>query len=180
MMALAGVRVLDMSQNLAGPYCAKTLADLGAEVIKVERAGTGDDTREWGPPFVEGTEGQNLGAAYFHSTNRGKSSVAIDFETEEGRAKVRALAASADVLIENFKVGGLKRFGLDYESLKAVNPRLVYCSITGFGQDGPYAGRAGYDFLIQGMGGIMDLTGAPDGEPMKIGVAVAPLFKRLL
>ncbi len=176
---LAGLRVIELARILAGPWAGQTLADLGAEVIKVERAGTGDDTRGWGPPFVTGSEGENLGAAYFHSTNRGKSSITVDFESEDDRAKLRELVASADALIENFKVGGLKRFGLDYESLKAVNPRLVYCSITGFGQDGPYANRAGYDFLIQGMGGIMDLTGAPDGEPMKIGVAFADIFTGL-
>jgi crotonobetainyl-CoA:carnitine CoA-transferase CaiB-like acyl-CoA transferase len=148
------------------------LADLGAEVVKVERPGTGDDTRAWGPPFVP-EEGS---AAYFHSCNRGKKSVAIDFETVEGQAQVCALAREADVLIENFRVGGLVRYGLDYPSLAGVNPRLIYCSITGFGQDGPYAPRAGYDFMIQGMGGIMDLTGDPAGEPQKIGVAFADIF----
>jgi crotonobetainyl-CoA:carnitine CoA-transferase CaiB-like acyl-CoA transferase len=147
------------------------LADLGAEVIKVERPGAGDDTRHWGPPFTaDGT------AAYFHSCNRGKSSLTIDLESEEGQAQVRDLAAGADVLIENFKVGGLAKYGLDYASLSALNPRLIYCSITGFGQTGPYASRAGYDFMIQGMGGIMDLTGDPEGEPQKIGVAFADIF----
>jgi crotonobetainyl-CoA:carnitine CoA-transferase CaiB-like acyl-CoA transferase len=148
------------------------LADLGAEVVKVERPGAGDDTRGWGPPFVEG-EGS---AAYFHACNRGKTSVAIDFEAEEGRERIRALAAEADILIENFKVGGLAKYRLDYAALSSLNPRLIYCSITGFGQDGPYAPRAGYDFMIQGMGGIMDLTGDPAGEPQKIGVAFADIF----
>ena len=172
---LAGLRVLELARILAGPWAGQTLADLGADVVKVERPEVGDDTRTWGPPFVAGTDG-DLGAAYFHSTNRGKRSIAVDFETDEGREIVRRLAAQADVLIENFKVGGLARFGLDYASLKAINPRLVYCSITGFGQDGPYAKRAGYDYMIQAMGGLMDLTGAPDGEPMKVGVAVADIF----
>ena len=172
---LAGLRVLELARILAGPWAGQTLADLGADVVKVERPEVGDDTRTWGPPFVAGTNG-DLGAAYFHSTNRGKRSIAVDFETDEGREIVRRLAAQADVLIENFKVGGLARFGLDYASLKAINPRLVYCSITGFGQDGPYAKRAGYDYMIQAMGGLMDLTGAPDGEPMKVGVAVADIF----
>jgi len=172
---LAGLRVLELARILAGPWAGQTLADLGADVVKVERADVGDDTRSWGPPFVAGTDG-DLGAAYFHSTNRGKRSIAVDFETDEGREIVRRLAAQADVLIENFKVGGLARFGLDYASLKAINPRLIYCSITGFGQDGPYAKRAGYDYMIQAMGGLMDLTGAPEGEPMKVGVAVADIF----
>src|SRR5690606_35917783 len=141
------------------------------DVVKVERPGSGDDTRGWGPPFVPAADGGDLSAAYFHACNRGKRSIAVDFETEEGRGIVRRLAAEADVLIENFKVGVLRKYGLDYESLKAVNPRLIYCSVTGFGQSGPYRERAGYDFMIQGMGGIMDLTGAPDGEPQKIGVA---------
>ncbi len=179
MKPLSGIRVVELARILAGPWAGQTLADLGAEVVKVERAGTGDDTRSWGPPFVTGAHGENLGAAYFHSTNRGKSSIAVDFETAEGQKAVHDLVAGADVVIENFKVGGLRRFGLDYESLKTVNPRLVYCSITGFGQDGPYAGRAGYDFMIQGMGGIMDLTGDPDGEPMKVGVAFADIFTGL-
>lgn len=168
---LAGLRVVELARILAGPWAGQLLADLGADVVKVERPEVGDDTRHWGPPFTaDGT------AAYFHSCNRGKSSIAIDFETPEGREQVRALVAEADVLIENFKVGGLARYGLDYESLSALNPRLVYCSITGFGQTGPYAPRAGYDFMIQGMGGIMDLTGDPDGEPQKIGVAFADIF----
>jgi crotonobetainyl-CoA:carnitine CoA-transferase CaiB-like acyl-CoA transferase len=173
---LAGLRVLELARILAGPWAGQTLADLGADVVKVERPEVGDDTRTWGPPFVAGAGGSDLGAAYFHATNRGKRSIAVDFETDEGREIVRRLAARADVLIENFKVGGLARFGLDYAALKELNPRLVYCSITGFGQDGPYAKRAGYDYMIQAMGGLMDLTGAPDGEPMKVGVAVADIF----
>jgi crotonobetainyl-CoA:carnitine CoA-transferase CaiB-like acyl-CoA transferase len=148
-------------------------------VIKLERPGTGDDTRAWGPPFVEAADGTPLSAAYFHSTNRGKRSVETDFQTAEGQALVRALAAEADVLIENFKVGGLAQYGLDYESLRKINPQLIYCSITGFGQTGPYASRAGYDFLIQAMGGIMHLTGEADGEPQKIGVAFADIFTGL-
>ncbi|MFG1392211.1 CaiB/BaiF CoA transferase family protein [Xanthobacter agilis] len=176
---LAGLRVLELARILAGPWCGQMLADLGAEVVKVERPGAGDDTRTWGPPFLTGADGADLGAAYFHATNRGKRSVAIDFETAEGQAAIRALAAQSDVLIENFKLGGLKKYGLDYESLKQVNPRLVYCSVTGFGQDGPYAPRAGYDFLVQGMGGIMDLTGDPQGEPQKVGVAFADIFTGL-
>jgi crotonobetainyl-CoA:carnitine CoA-transferase CaiB-like acyl-CoA transferase len=169
---LSGLKVLELARILAGPWAGQLLADLGAEVVKVERPGSGDDTRGWGPPFVEG-EGS---AAYFHACNRGKKSVAIDFETPDGREQVRALAGEADILIENYKVGGLAKHGLDYPSLSALNPRLIYCSITGFGQDGPYAPRAGYDFMIQGMGGIMDLTGDPAGEPQKIGVAFADIF----
>jgi crotonobetainyl-CoA:carnitine CoA-transferase CaiB-like acyl-CoA transferase len=176
---LAGLRVLELARILAGPWSGQLLADLGAEVIKVERPAGGDDTRTWGPPFFTGADGAPLGAAYFHATNRGKKSVAVDFETAEGQATIRALARECDVLIENFKVGGLKKYGLDHESLKAENPRLVYCSVTGFGQDGPYAPRAGYDFLVQGMGGIMELTGEPDGEPEKVGVAFADIFTGL-
>ncbi|RAI43490.1 CaiB/BaiF CoA transferase family protein [Rhodoplanes roseus] len=176
---LAGVRVLELARILAGPWAGQLLADLGAEVIKVERPEVGDDTRTWGPPFVPERDGGAGAAAYYHSTNRGKRSVEADFETPEGRELVLALAREADVLIENFKLGGLKRHGLDYDSLKAINPRLIYCSITGFGQTGPYASRAGYDYLIQAMGGIMHLTGAPDGEPMKIGVAFADIFTGL-
>jgi crotonobetainyl-CoA:carnitine CoA-transferase CaiB-like acyl-CoA transferase len=172
---LSGIRVLELARILAGPWAGQLLADLGAEVVKVERPGCGDDTRGWGPPFVAG-EGS---AAYFHACNRGKSSVAIDFESEEGRGRIRALAADADVLIENFKVGGLAKYGLDYASLAALNPKLIYCSVTGFGQDGPYAPRAGYDFMIQGMGGIMSLTGDPAGEPQKTGVAFADIFTGL-
>lgn len=173
---LSGIRVLELARILAGPWIGQTLADLGADVVKVERPGAGDDTRTWGPPFVEAADGGDLSAAYFHACNRGKRSIAVDFEMAEGQAIIRKLASHADVLIENFKVGGLKKYGLDYESLKAVNPRLVYCSVTGFGQNGPYAERAGYDFMIQAMGGIMDLTGAPEGEPQKIGVAFADIF----
>ncbi len=176
MKPLAGLKVLELARILAGPWASQTLADLGAEVIKVERPGAGDDTRGWGPPFLEGERGERLDAAYFHACNRGKRSAAIDFERPEGREIVRRLAARADVLIENFKTGGLARYGLDYAALKALNPRLVYCSITGFGHDGPYAARAGYDFIVQGMGGVMDLTGEPDGEPQKIGVAFADIF----
>jgi crotonobetainyl-CoA:carnitine CoA-transferase CaiB-like acyl-CoA transferase len=173
---LAGIRVLELARILAGPWAGQLLADLGADVVKVERPGVGDDTRGWGPPFVEAEDGGHLSAAYFHSCNRGKRSVAVDFETPEGQAKVRRMAAHADVVIENFKLGGLKKYGLDYESLRAINPRLVYCSITGFGQTGPYAPRAGYDFIIQAMGGIMDLTGEADAEPQKPGVAFADIF----
>src|SRR5580704_10508514 len=174
--ALAGVRVLELARVLAGPTTGQTLADLGADVIKVESP-EGDETRAWGPPFIE-TDGE-LSAAYFHSCNRGKRSIVADFTTERGREIVRRLAARADVLIENFKVGGLQKFGLDYESLRRLNPRLIYCSVTGFGQTGPYAKRAGYDFLIQGMSGIMSITGEPDGSPQKAGVAIADLFTGL-
>ncbi|WP_088347436.1 MULTISPECIES: CaiB/BaiF CoA-transferase family protein [Rhodomicrobium] len=173
---LEGLRVLELARILAGPWAGQLLADLGAEIIKVERPGSGDDTRGWGPPFVTGAEGEDLSSAYFHATNRGKRSVALDLESEAGQGAIRALAARSDVLIENFKVGGLAKYGLDYASLKAVNPRLIYCSITGFGQTGPYAPRAGYDFLIQGMGGIMSLTGHADGEPVKIGVALTDII----
>jgi crotonobetainyl-CoA:carnitine CoA-transferase CaiB-like acyl-CoA transferase len=173
---LHGLRVLELARILAGPWAGQLLADLGADVVKVERPGSGDDTRSWGPPFVEGSGGEPASASYFHACNRGKRSITADFEKEEGRALVRRLASHADAVIENFKVGGLERHGLDYESLRLVNPRIVYCSITGFGQDGPYAHRAGYDLMIQGMGGIMDLTGEPDGEPQKIGVAYADVF----
>lgn len=175
---LAGIRVLDLSRVLAGPWATQLLADLGAEVIKVEKPGAGDDTRHWGPPW-HALEGEQV-AAYFLAANRGKKSVAIDFATEEGAALVRRMAADADVVVENFKVGGLRKFGLDAASLRAAYPRLIYASITGFGQDGPYAARAGYDYIIQGMGGLMSLTGLPDGEPgggpMRVGVAVADLF----
>ncbi len=176
MKPLAGLKVLELARILAGPWAGQTLADLGAEVIKVERPGSGDDTRGWGPPFVTGENGERLDAAYFHACNRGKRSAAIDFERPEGRDIVRRLAARADVLIENLKTGGLAKYGLDYASLRALNPRLVYCSITGFGHDGPYASRAGYDFIVQGMGGAMELNGEPDGEPQKVGVAVADIF----
>jgi crotonobetainyl-CoA:carnitine CoA-transferase CaiB-like acyl-CoA transferase len=171
---LAGLKVVELARILAGPWAGQLLADLGAEVVKVERPEGGDDTRAWGPPFAP-----DGSAAYFHACNRGKTSVAIDLETAEGRAQVCSLACEADVLIENFKVGALARYGLDFATLSALNPRLVYCSITGFGQDGPYAGRAGYDFIVQGMGGIMDLTGDPAGEPQKTGVAFADIFTGL-
>ncbi|MDO9639060.1 MAG: CaiB/BaiF CoA-transferase family protein [Pseudotabrizicola sp.] len=170
---LAGVKVVELARILAGPWAGQTLADLGADVIKVE-APEGDDTRRWGPPFLE-REGERS-AAYFHATNRGKRSVTCDFRTPEGQDMVRRLIADADVVIENFKVGGLAKYGLDYASLQKVNPRLVYCSITGFGQDGPYAYRAGYDFIIQGMAGLMSVTGAADGQPQKVGVAVTDIF----
>ncbi|GGF84923.1 CoA transferase [Rhizobium wenxiniae] len=173
---LAGIRVLELARVLAGPWAGQMLADMGADVIKVENPEGGDDTRAWGPPFVEGADGENLSAAYYHSTNRGKRSIAVDLKTEEGQAIVRRLAAQSDVLIENFKLGGLKKYGLDYESLKKVNPKLVYCSITGFGQDGPYASLAGYDYIVQGMSGFMSITGEPEGQPMKAGVAIADIF----
>jgi crotonobetainyl-CoA:carnitine CoA-transferase CaiB-like acyl-CoA transferase len=173
---LAGIRVLELARVLAGPWAGQILADLGAEVIKVEREGRGDDTRQWGPPFVAGKDGHNLGGSYYHSCNRGKRSLALDFETERGRRIVRKLAARSDILLENFKVGGLKKFDLDYESLSADYPRLIYCSVTGFGQSGPYAHRAGYDLIIQGMGGIMSITGEPEREPMRLGVAFADVF----
>ncbi|WP_407521168.1 CaiB/BaiF CoA transferase family protein [Methylobacterium oryzisoli] len=173
---LAGIKVLELARILAGPWTGQLLADLGADVVKVERPVVGDDTRSWGPPFVEAADGGTLSASYFHSANRGKRSVAADFETEEGRAVVRRLAAHADVVIENFKVGGLRKYGLDHESLRALNPRLITCSVTGFGQDGPYAPRPGYDFMIQGLGGIMSLTGEPAGEPVKTAVAFADVF----
>jgi crotonobetainyl-CoA:carnitine CoA-transferase CaiB-like acyl-CoA transferase len=173
---LAGLRVLELARILAGPWAGQIFADLGADVVKVERKGPGDDTRGWGPPFVEAADGGHLGSAYFHSTNRGKRSIELDFESEHGQRIVRKLAARSDVLIENFKVGGLAKFGLDYAALSKVNPRLVYCSVTGFGQDGPYAARAGYDLMAQGMGGIMDITGTPDGEPTRCGVPVADIF----
>ncbi len=173
---LAGLRVLELARILAGPWGGEVLADLGAEVVKVERAGAGDDTRGWGPPFVPAADGGDLGAAYYHAANRGKRSIEVDFETEEGRQIVRKLAVRSDILIENFKVGGLAKFGLDYENLSRLNPRLIYCSVTGFGQNGPYSHRPGYDLLVQGMGGIMSVTGTPDGEPMRIGVPFADIF----
>jgi crotonobetainyl-CoA:carnitine CoA-transferase CaiB-like acyl-CoA transferase len=172
-----------LSRVLAGPWASQILADLGAEVIKIEKPGEGDDTRGWGPPFITNPDGSRGDAAYFLSTNRGKSSVLIDMSKPDGQKLIRELAAKSDVVLENFKVGGLKKYGLDYESLRAVNPGLIYCSITGFGQQGPYAQRAGYDFMIQGMGGIMSVTGQPDGEPgaepMKVGVAFADIFTGL-
>jgi crotonobetainyl-CoA:carnitine CoA-transferase CaiB-like acyl-CoA transferase len=176
---LKGIRVIELARILAGPWAGQMLADLGADVIKVENPQGGDDTRKWGPPFVEGHDGENLSAAYYHACNRGKRSVALDFSTPEGAQTVRKLVATADVLIENFKLGGLKKYGLDYESLKVVNPRLVYCSITGFGQTGPYAARAGYDFIVQGMSGLMSITGPAGGEPQKVGVAVTDIFTGL-
>ena len=178
MKPLDGIKVLDLSRVLAGPWCTQLLADLGADVVKIERPGAGDDTRHWGPPWFG--EGDRRVAAYFLSCNRGKKSAAIDFAQPEGAALVRKLAESADVVVENFKVGGLEKFGLDAGALRAAKPRLVYASITGFGQDGPYAERAGYDFMIQAMGGLMSITGLPDGEPgggpLRVGVAVADLF----
>lgn len=176
---LHGIRVIELARILAGPWAGQQLADLGADVIKVESPNGGDDTRKWGPPFVEGHDGENLSAAYYHSCNRGKRSIAIDFSTPEGAETVRKLVATADVLIENFKLGGLKKYGLDYDSLREINPRLVYCSITGFGQDGPYAARAGYDFIVQGMSGLMSITGPAGGEPQKVGVAVTDIFTGL-
>jgi len=180
---LHGVRVLDLSRVLAGPWATQTLADLGAEVIKIERPGAGDDTRLWGPPFTTKTDGSRGDAAYFLCANRGKKSVELDIGTPEGAEAVRRLAATCDVVVENFKTGGLAKYGLDYVSLAALNPRLVYCSVTGFGQDGPDAHRAGYDYMIQAMGGLMSITGQPDGapgaEPMKVGVAVVDLFTGL-
>jgi crotonobetainyl-CoA:carnitine CoA-transferase CaiB-like acyl-CoA transferase len=173
---LSGLRVLELARILAGPWAGQILADLGADVVKVERTGAGDDTRGWGPPFVEGADGKHMSAAYYHSCNRGKRSIAVDFETEDGRRIVHKLAKRSDIVIENFKTGGLKKFGLDYASLVKDKPDIIYCSITGFGQDGPYSHRAGYDLLVQGMGGIMDLTGNPDGEPMRGGVAFADVM----
>jgi len=177
---LAGIRVLDMSRILAGPWVGQLLADLGAEVIKVERPGKGDDTRAWGPPFVKDRDGNNADAAYFMCANRGKKSLTLDIAKPEGQQIIRELAQQSDVLIENYKVGDLKRYGLDYDALSALNPRLIYCSITGFGQTGPYRDRAGYDYLIQGMGGIMSMTGEredrPGGGPQRVGVAIADLM----
>ena len=174
--ALAGLRVLDLSRILAGPWCSQMLGDLGAEIIKVERPGEGDDTRKWGPPDLPDGSGDS---AYYACANRNKQSIAIDIGQSEGAELVRRLAARSDIVIENFRVGGLARFGLDYESLRKVKPDLVYCSITGFGQTGPYAGKGGYDFLAQGMSGLMSVTGRPDGEPgsgpMKVGIAISDL-----
>ncbi len=174
---LAGLKVVELARILAGPWAGQVLGDLGADVVKIESP-AGDDTRTWGPPFIDNPDGTR-DAAYFHAANRGKRSVVADFTTPEGQAVVRDLIADADVVIENFKVGGLVKYGLDYAALAAINPRLVYCSITGFGQDGPYAPRAGYDFIVQGMSGIMDLTGEPDGAPQKIGVAFADIMTGL-
>jgi formyl-CoA transferase len=178
--ALAGVRVLDLSRVLAGPWASQLLADLGADVVKIERPGAGDDTRGWGPPFLKNERGETTDAAYFLAANRNKRSVAIDMAAKDGAGLIRRLAAGSDVLLENFKFGGLKKYGLDYASIAALNPKIVYCSITGFGQTGPERERAGYDYMIQAMGGLMSITGQKDGaagaEPMKVGVAVADLF----
>jgi crotonobetainyl-CoA:carnitine CoA-transferase CaiB-like acyl-CoA transferase len=173
---LEGLKVLELARILAGPWAGQTLSDLGAEVTKVESP-AGDDTRQWGPPFIE-RDGDRT-AAYFHSCNRGKQTVVADFRTSEGQELVRRLAAESDILIENFKLGGLAKYGLDYDSLSRVNPRLIYCSITGFGQTGPYAHRAGYDYIIQGMSGLMSITGDPDGQPQRVGVAVTDIFTGL-
>ena len=173
---LKGIRVIELARVLAGPWAGQMLADMGADVIKIENPDGGDDTRAWGPPFVESVDGDNLSAAYYHATNRGKRSITADLRTVEGCDLVRRLIATADVVIENFKRGGLVKYGLDYQSLKALNPKLIYCSITGFGQTGPYADFAGYDYIVQGMSGFMSITGEPDGQPMKAGVAVADIF----
>jgi crotonobetainyl-CoA:carnitine CoA-transferase CaiB-like acyl-CoA transferase len=173
MRPLDGLRVIELARILAGPWAGQTLADLGAEVIKIESP-DGDDTRRWGPPWVD-HDGERS-AAYFHSTNRGKTSLTVDFRTPEGQAQVKAMISNADIVIENFKVGGLAKYGLDYASLATLNPRLIYCSITGFGQDGPYAHRPGYDYIIQGMSGLMSVTGEADGQPQRAGVAVVDLF----
>ena len=170
---LAGLKVVELARVLAGPWAGQTLSDLGCEVIKVESP-AGDDTRQWGPPFV--TRDEDVTASYFHSTNRGKASVTVDFRTEEGQAQVKELLADADILIENFKTGALAKYGLDYASLSAQFPKLIYCSITGFGHTGPYAHRAGYDFIIQGMSGLMSITGEPDGQPQKSGMAITDIF----
>ncbi|TSJ64808.1 CoA transferase [Starkeya sp. 3C] len=178
--ALAGIRVLDLSRVLAGPWATQMLGDLGADIIKIEKPGAGDDTRGWGPPWLADGEGRETReSAYFLAANRNKRSVTIDMAKPEGQALIRRLAQTSDVLVENFKVGGLKRYGLDHDSLAALNPRLVYCSITGFGQDGPEAGRAGYDFMIQGMSGLMSVTGSPESEPQKIGVALVDVLTGL-
>ncbi|MEO8389841.1 MAG: CaiB/BaiF CoA-transferase family protein [Polaromonas sp.] len=179
MNSLSGIRILDLSRVLAGPWCTQTLADLGADVIKIERPGTGDDTRTWGPPFLKDAQGADTEAAYYLGTNRNKRSVTCDIAQPAGQALIRELVAHCDVFVENFKVGDMARYGLDYASLKAIKPRIVYCSVTGFGQTGPYADRAGYDYAIQGMGGLMSVTGERDdlgGGPQKVGVAVADLM----
>ncbi len=176
-MPLKGVRVLDLSRVLAGPWVGQTLADLGCDVIKVERPGCGDDTRAWGPPFVKTSAGENTQeSAYYMSANRGKRSLAVDMTKAEGQKILQDLVLHCDIVIENFKVGGLKKYDLDYQSLSKINPKLIYCSITGFGQEGPYADKAGYDLMIQGMGGLMSITGEADRQPMKVGVAVVDLF----
>ncbi|AMG88552.1 MULTISPECIES: CaiB/BaiF CoA transferase family protein [Bordetella] len=179
--ALGHIKVLDLTRILAGPWATQTLADMGAEVVKVERPRVGDDTRAWGPPFLKDSEGnETADSSYFLAANRGKKSITVDLAHPDGQALIRDLAATADVVVENYKVGTLARYGLDYESLKAINPRLVYCSITGFGQDGPYASLPGYDFVFQGMGGLMSITGQPEGtpgdEPMKVGIAISDLL----
>ena len=179
--ALAGIRVLDLSRVLAGPWCTQMLADLGADVVKVERPGLGDDTRQWGPPFLKDAQGNDTHqASYFTACNRNKRSVTIDMAAPEGQQLIKQMALQADIVVENFKVGGLKQYGLDHESLRALNPRLIYCSVTGFGQDGPYAERAGYDLMVQAMTGLMSITGQadnqPGGGPMRVGVAVIDLF----
>jgi crotonobetainyl-CoA:carnitine CoA-transferase CaiB-like acyl-CoA transferase len=181
---LSGIRVLDLSRVLAGPWCTQTLADLGAEIIKIERPDGGDDTRSWGPPYARDAAGNDTAeSAYFLSANRGKKSVTVDISALEGQNIVRALAQKSDVVVENFKVNGLKKYGLDYATLSALNPRLIYCSISGFGQTGPYRDRPGYDFMIQALGGLMSITGEPDtklgGGPVKVGVAVTDLFSGL-
>lgn len=182
--ALAGIKVLDLSRVLAGPWCTQVLADLGADVVKVERPGVGDDTRHWGPPFLKDAQGNDTSqASYFTACNRNKRSVTIDMATPDGQALIRQMAQQADIVVENFKVGGLRQYGLDHESLRALNPRLIYCSVTGFGQNGPYAERAGYDLMVQAMTGLMSITGraddAPGGGPLRVGVAVIDLFTGL-
>ena len=178
-VCLAGIRVLDLSRILAGPWATQLLADLGAEVIKIERPGKGDDTRGWGPPFVSSAHEADLFSAYYLAANRGKKSVAVDLSAQEGREIIESLACSCDILVENFSVGVAKRLGFDYETLSEINPRLIYCSITGFGQTGPHKDKPGYDLLIQAMGGLMSITGSPEGEPTKVGVAVADLLTGL-
>ena len=179
-MALEGIKVLDLSRVLAGPWATQMLADLGADVVKVESVVAGDDTRSWGPPFITRADGSKGEAAYFSCANRNKRSITIDFSKPEGASLIHTLSREADIIVENFKVGGLKKYKLDYDAIKEINPKIIYCSITGFGQSGPYANRLGYDFLIQGMGGLMSITGQPEnisgGEPMKVGVAICDLF----
>lgn len=179
--ALAGIKVLDLSRVLAGPWCTQILADLGADVVKIERPGVGDDTRTWGPPFLKDAQGNDTNqATYFTACNRNKRSVTIDMATSDGQALLRQMAAQSDIVVENFKTGGLKQYGLDYDSLRAINPRLIYCSVTGFGHDGPHANRAGYDLMIQATSGMMSITGRPDdvpgGGPLRVGVALTDLF----
>jgi len=178
-VCLAGIRVLDFSRILAGPWATQLLADLGAEVIKIERPGDGDDTRGWGPPFVGGTHEADLFSAYYLAANRGKKSVAVDLSSQDGREIIKSLARSCDVAVENFSVGVARRLGFDFETLSAINPRLIYCSISGFGQTGPHKDKPGYDLLVQAMGGLMSITGSPEGEPMKVGVAVADILTGL-